>query len=150
MNRYVSLLLFLLLVVGGGSVIGTMNIPGPWYEGLDKPFFNPPNWLFGPVWTLLYIMIAIAGWRTFEHRRSGTAMNVWWLQLVLNFAWSPTFFTLQSLAGALVVALAMFASIAAFIALSWREDRVSALLFVPYLAWVGFASLLNASLLWLN
>lgn len=150
MNRYVVLFLFLLLVVGGGSVVGTMNIPGPWYEGLVKPPFNPPNWLFGPVWTILYIMIAIAGWRTFERRRSSTAMKVWWLQLVLNFAWSPTFFSLQSLAGALVIALAMVAAVAAFVVLSWREDRPSALLFLPYLAWVAFASLLNASLLWLN
>ena len=82
MNRYLILFLFLLLVVGGGSVVGMTNMPGEWYEGLVKPSFNPPTWVFGPVWTVLYIMIAVAGWRTFEHRRASTAMKVWWLQLL--------------------------------------------------------------------
>jgi benzodiazapine receptor len=64
MNRYVTLALFLILVLGGGTLMGASNIPGPWYEALQKPWFNPPNWLFGPAWTVLYILIAIAGWRT--------------------------------------------------------------------------------------
>jgi benzodiazapine receptor len=63
MSRYVSLILFLLLVVGGGLAIGYFTAPGEWYAGLAKPSFNPPAWLFGPVWTVLYILIAVAGWR---------------------------------------------------------------------------------------
>jgi len=150
MNRFVTLVLFMLLVIGGGSLIGVTNLPGSWYEALIKPSFNPPNWVFGPVWTLLYLMISVAGWRTFRHRRSSFAMKAWWAQLVLNFAWSPVFFTLQSLAGAFTVIIALLAAIVAFMIASWNEDRVSFGLFAPYLAWTSFATLLNGSLLWLN
>lgn len=141
---------FLALVVGGGSLIGISNTPDGWYAALDKPFFNPPNWIFGPVWTLLYVMIAVAGARTWLRRHTGGAMTAWWVQLGLNFLWSPVFFTLQSPASALAVILPLLASIVVFIRASWEGDRVSATLFIPYLAWVGFATLLNASIVYLN
>src|SRR5215207_5211920 len=92
MNRLVLLSMFLMLVVGGGLVIGFLTAPDEWYGGLAKPPFNPPNWLFGPVWTVLYVLIAMAGWLTFESDRSGWPMRLWWIQLGLNFVWSPTFF----------------------------------------------------------
>lgn len=141
---------FILLVVGGGLLIGFFTAPGPWYEALAKPSFNPPNWLFGPVWTVLYVLIAIAGWRIWQRRRDGGAMKLWWLQLVLNFLWSPVFFGLERIGPALVVILALLAAILAFIAASWKLDRPSAWLFVPYAAWVAFASLLNAAIWALN
>lgn len=150
MLRYLTLALFLILVVGGGSLIGANNVPGEWYQSLAKPPFNPPNWIFGPVWTALYILIAIAGWRTWTRTRTGGAMAVWWVQLGLNFLWSPVFFTLQNLGLALAIVLSLLVSIVAFIALTWRDDRPSAYMFVPYAAWVAFASLLNASILVLN
>lgn len=150
MNRFVTLILFMLLVVGGGSLIGMTNLPGGWYEALVKPSFYPPNWVFGPVWTLLYVMIAVAGWRTFDQRRTGFAMKAWFAQLLLNFAWSPVFFTLHSLSGAFAIILALLAAIVAFMIASWSQDRVAFGLFVPYLAWTMFATLLNGSLLWLN
>lgn len=150
MNRYVTLALFLVLVVGGGILIGTGNIPGEWYAALQKPWFNPPNWLFGPAWTFLYILIAIAGWRTWERNSSGRAMKLWWLQLALNFLWSPIFFTAHAVGGALAVIIALLLVILAFIALTWNRDRVAALLFAPYAAWVAFATMLNASIWWLN
>ncbi|MCO5160217.1 MAG: tryptophan-rich sensory protein [Mesorhizobium sp.] len=150
MNRYLVLVIFLVLVVGGGAAIGSMNLPGPWYEGLAKPPFNPPNWVFGPAWTILYVLIAVAGWRTFERDRGGPAMKAWWAQMLLNFAWSPVFFTLQSVGGALFVVVLMLAAILAFIGLAWVRDRIAASLFLPYAAWVSFATLLNASILWLN
>lgn len=143
-------LLFLVLVVGGGLLIGSTTTPDGWYAALAKPAFNPPNWLFGPVWTVLYVVIAVAGARTWLRARGGRAMTAWWAQLVFNFLWSPVFFALHSIGGALVIVLAMAGTVAAFIALSWRSDRLSALLFVPYLAWVSFAALLNASIFWLN
>ncbi|MFN3549595.1 MAG: TspO/MBR family protein [Mesorhizobium sp.] len=143
-------LVFLVLVVGGGLLVGSANIPDGWYASLAKPPFNPPNWIFGPVWTILYIMIAVAGARTWLGERRGGAMAAWWAQLVFNFLWSPVFFTLHSIGSALVVVLAMAVAVAAFIALTWRVDRPAALLFIPYFAWVSFASLLNASILWLN
>lgn len=87
MNRTLSLILFLVLVVGGGLAISYVTAPGEWYAGLAKPSFNPPNWLFAPVWTVLYVLIAVAGWRTFERDRAGWPMRVWWAQLGLNFLW---------------------------------------------------------------
>jgi tryptophan-rich sensory protein len=150
MARYLPLVLFVLLVAGGGSLIGANNIPGEWYENLNKPAFNPPNWIFGPVWTVLYVMIGIAGWRIWRMRRTGGAMTAWWVQLGLNFLWSPVFFTLQNIGLALVIIVGMLASIITFIVLAWRQDRAAALLFIPYLAWVAFATLLNASIFYLN
>ncbi len=146
----VELALFLLLVVGGGLAIGALTGPDAWYAGLAKPAFNPPGWLFGPVWTVLYVMIAVAGWRSFRRARGSRAMKLWWAQLVLNFLWSPTLFAAHQIGLALAVVLLMLAAILAFIAVSWRQDRVAAWLFVPYAAWVSFASLLNASILALN
>lgn len=150
-SRWITLAGFLLLVIGGGMAIGYVTRPDGWYAALAKPSFNPPNWLFAPVWTMLYVLVAIAGWRTWQRLpQSATAMRLWALQLVLNFAWSPTFFALHRVDLAFGVVVAMLASIAAFIAVSARHDRVSALLFAPYLAWVGFATLLNGAIWRLN
>lgn len=150
MSRYVSLAFFLVLVVGGGTLIGIFVSPDAWYETLIKPSFNPPNWLFGPVWTLLYILIAVAGWRTWRRDADGPAMTAWWLQLALNFAWTPLFFGLHLTGIALVEIVALLATVLAFVALSWRQDRTAALLFAPYAAWVAFASLLNGAIWQLN
>jgi benzodiazapine receptor len=151
MNRSIlHLIVLLVLVVGGGWIIGATNLPGPWYASLTKPPFTPPNLLFPIAWTVLYVLIAIAGWRTYERVGSETVMQVWWAQLVLNFAWSPVFFTAHLMWPALGILAAMFALIITFIVLQWREDRIAALLFVPYACWVAFASVLNASLNVLN
>lgn len=150
MSRFLTLALFVLLVVGGGSLIGVNNVPGEWYQSLQKPPFNPPNWVFGPVWTILYVLIAVAGWRIWRERSTGGAMTAWWMQLGLNFLWSPVFFTLNSIGLALFVILALLATIIVFIRITWERDRISAVLFVPYLAWVAFATLLNASIWFLN
>lgn len=149
MNRYVSLILFLALVLGGGLALGFLTAPGEWYAGLAKPSFNPPAWLFGPVWTMLYILIAIAGWRVWQCDRSGWPMTLWWVQLALNFLWTPVFFAAHQIGLALVVILLMLAAILAFIVTAWRLDRVAAWLFVPYATWVAFASLLNGSI-WIS
>lgn len=145
-----SLPFFLLLTIGGGLVIGYLTAPGDWYAALEKPAFNPPNWVFAPVWTALYVAIAVAGWRIWRAAKSGLAMKLWWAQLVLNFLWSPAFFVAHQIALALVIVLTMLAVILAFIAAAWRTDRSAALLFVPYAAWVAFASALNGAVLALN
>lgn len=145
-----SLLFFLALTVGGGLAIGLFTMPGEWYAGLVKPSFNPPNWIFGPVWTALYIMIAIAGWRIYLKDPSGLAMKIWWAALVLNFIWSPVFFGARMLGLALVIILMMLAAIFGFIARARSVDRTASMLFVPYAAWVGFASVLNGALYALN
>jgi benzodiazapine receptor len=149
-RNWLMLGLFILVVVGVGGLIGTQSIPGPWYEGLTKPPFNPPNWIFGPVWTTLYVLIAIAGWRTFSREGTGTARGLWVGQMLLNWAWSPVWFNLQMLWPAFAIIVVMLVLILAFIVERWRNDRVAALLFVPYAAWVGFASLLNLSIAVLN
>ena len=150
MRNWPALILFLILVVGGGLAIGFLTAPGAWYAGLAKPSFNPPNWLFAPVWTALYVLIAVAGWRTFARDRSGGSMAIWWAQLVLNFLWSPVFFAARQIGVALGIILLLLAVVLAFIGASWRRDRVAAWLFVPYAAWLGFASALNAAILALN
>ncbi len=144
------LVLFLAVVIGVGGLIGVNTAPGEWYAGLTKPPFNPPNWLFGPVWGILYIFIAIAGWRTFMTNPTGTGMKLWGGQMLLNWIWSPTWFTLHLLWPAFIVISAILALILLYIANRWNEDRISALLFVPYAAWVGFASVLNLSIAILN
>jgi benzodiazapine receptor len=144
------MLAFLVLTVGGGLAIGFRARPDGWYARLQKPSFNPPDWVFAPVWTVLYVMIAIAGYRLFVRAPGGAAMVLWAVALVLNFIWSPIFFRLRSPALALVVVLALLAVNAAFVVTSWPVDRAAALLFVPYVAWVAFASLLNAAVVRLN
>ncbi len=141
---------FLILVVGGGLAIGYLTAPGSWYAGLEKPVFNPPNWVFGPVWGMLYVLIALAGTRVWLRERQSNAMRLWWLQLVLNFAWSPTFFSLHMVGAALVILVLLVAAVIAFIIARWRVDRLSALMFLPYAAWVLFAGFLNGAILILN
>lgn len=144
------LVLFLIVTLGGGLLVGLTNQPGEWYDTLQKPFFNPPDWVFGPAWTTLYVLIAIAGARIFARARRSVAMVAWWAQLVLNFAWMPTFFTLQRPDLAMVVIALLLVSILVFIATTWRRDRLSALLFVPYLLWTLYASALNYALWQMN
>jgi len=149
MRRPLIYAIFLLAVLGIGLLIGTATRPDGWYAALAKPPFNPPNWVFAPVWTLLYLMIAIAGARTFEGvPRRG--FGLWLGQMALNFAWTPVFFGLHRAGLALAIILGLLITILVFIATRWREDRTAALLFVPYAAWVAFASVLNAAIVALN
>ncbi|WP_435741953.1 TspO/MBR family protein [Nocardioides sp. SYSU DS0663] len=120
------------------------------YDRLELPQFAPPSWVFGPVWTVLYGMIAIAGWLLWRQRGVDRAVVVWAVQLVLNAAWTPLFFAAGAYALALVEILALLASVVALIALAVPRSRAAALLLVPYAAWVAFATALNASIWWLN
>lgn len=150
MTKWTIRIAFLILVMGGGILIGTLTAPGAWYAALNKPVFNPPNWIFAPVWTTLYLLIAMAGWRQYEARDHGSLLPLWWAQLILNFLWSPAFFVLQLPWLALVVIAALWAIIVLFIRGTWRWDRPSAVAFIPYLAWVSFATVLNLSIAVLN
>lgn len=140
-----------------GSASTTPNIEG-WYAGLTKPSFNPPNWAFPVAWTILYAMIALSAWRLLGVKpRNGPTLRAWWLavaafaaQLALNAAWTPVFFSAHALGAGIVVAAAMFVMILWTIRSSWRFDRIAAWLLVPYAAWVGFATILNAALWRLN
>ena len=146
----VSLIFFLILVIGGGISIGIFTAPGAWYANLTKPSFNPPNWIFAPVWTILYVLIAVAGWRTWSLRGDKKAIQLWFLALILNFLWSPTFFVAERTGWALGVILLLLITILTFIRYAWSRDRWAAALFIPYAFWVAFASLLNAAIFILN
>ena len=149
MRRLLIHAAFIAAVLGIGLLIGSTTRPDAWYAALAKPPFNPPNWVFAPVWSTLYVMIAIAGARTFE-RGMNRGFALWLAQMALNFAWTPVFFGLHRIDLAMAVIALTLIAILAFIADRWRADPVAAWLFVPYAAWVAFASVLNASILWLN
>ena len=150
MKKILTYVLFIVLVVGFGALSGVSNMPGEWYQSLEQPFFQRPSWVFGPVWTTLYVLIAIAGARTWLEAPASGRMQVWFAQMVLNFLWSPAFFGSESPILGLLVIIPLLVSIIVFVRLCWNRDRVSGWLFVPYIAWVGFATLLNLSIVVLN
>lgn len=147
-----SCLVLCFAAAGLGSALTVPNIGG-WYEGLAKPAFNPPNWIFGPVWTLLFAMMAVALWRVLTIGRGAPrrqASIAFAMQLALNVAWSAAFFAGQSPALALVVIVALLVAILGTIDRFGRIDRLAGWLLVPYLLWVTFASILNLSIWILN
>ncbi|MDE2385789.1 MAG: tryptophan-rich sensory protein [Alphaproteobacteria bacterium] len=148
-----ALLGFVALCLGVGGVSGYFTAAGvgAWYDGLKKPAFQPPKWLFGPVWTVLYLAMAIAAWLVW--RQAGlwsAALGLFGLQLALNFAWSFIFFTAHRLGLALIDLIALWITVAATIGAFSAYDHWAAALLVPYLAWLSFAALLNASVWRLN
>ena len=149
MRRRLSLVLFLLLAFAAGF-IGSRFLPGAWYAQLVKPPFKPPNWIFTPVWTALYAIMAVAAWRVWQRRGADLAIRLWLVQLVLNAAWSWLFFGRHNLGGALVEIVALLALVVATTVAFWRRDRLAGGLMLPYAAWVAFATVLNASLWYLN
>jgi translocator protein len=145
-----SLVLFVALVLGGGLIIGFVTAPGAWYATLSKPPFSPPNWIFAPVWSTLYFIIAAAGWRVWRKDRNSAQMKLWWGQLALNFIWSPIFFSAHRIDIALGVIVLLLITIIGFMVITWRQDKIASLLFAPYAAWVAFASVLNGAIWLLN
>ena len=137
------------LVIGG--TIGATNAPGEWYRALLKPAWNPPDWVFGPVWTVLYAMVGYAGARVYAlEGRVGRLTGLWALQMALNFAWTPLFFSARSLTLASVEIALLLAAVLAFMLAVRGRDPVSLWLFVPYAAWVGFASALTWTIWGMN
>ena len=133
----------------GAAATGAIFRPGDWYRRLDKPPWRPPDWLFAPVWTMLYASIAVSGWlvwRAAGIEGAALPLAVFALQLLLNAAWTPLFFGLRRPDLALVEIVMLWGSIAATIVLFYPVSAAAAWLLVPYLAWVGFASALNASI----
>ena len=149
MHRYILLVAVVAVVLAVASM-GSLFMPGAWYAGLAKPSWTPPNWLFGPVWSVLYLMIAVAGWLVWLTPDTSAARWIWPLQLVFNGLWSPVMFGWHRIGLALLVIALLWLAIAAFVVTSWPRARVAALLFLPYLAWVSYASALNFALWRLN
>ncbi len=142
------------LLVGFSAAGITFTNVATWYAILVHPPLSPPNWLFGPVWTVLYVLMAIAAWLVWRQhepwRRSRSALTLWSLQLAVNSAWTPVFFGLHQIAAGLAVMVAMLAAIAWTITRFWPLNRLAGALLLPYLAWVSFATYLNAGFWWLN
>ncbi len=155
-HRDIAGLLAFLVICLGISVAGgaaTASSVGTWYQTLQKPFFNPPNWLFAPVWTALYIMMAIAGWRVWRAhglRGARAAMALFAVQLALNLAWSFLFFGYRMIGAALIEIVLLLMAILVTTVLFWKRDRLAGMLFVPYAGWVAFATILNFALWRLN
>ncbi|MFM1878568.1 MAG: hypothetical protein RLZZ241_1434 [Bacteroidota bacterium] len=156
-NRIASRILLgvtLCLLIGGLSGYATASSVQTWYPQLNKPFFTPPNYLFGPVWSVLYILMGIAAglvWaRGLHHRWVKTALYYFGLQLLLNGSWSLVFFGLQNPTLALVVILAMLITIVLTIRGFRVVSKPAAWLMIPYLLWVSFATILNLSFVVLN
>lgn len=135
-----------------GSLVTIPNIP-TWYAALEKPFFNPPNWVFGPTWTILYIFIGISlylVWIAETKDSKQKAYIIFGIQMTLNALWSLVFFGLHQLWPGLIVILALLISIALTIKYFWKFSRWASYLLVPYILWVSFAACLNLALALLN
>jgi len=146
-------LLLLCLVVSALGGLATSTSVGNWYQTLFKPAFNPPDWLFAPVWTTLYVLMAIAAWRVWRAPLSiarTSALRAFGLQLGLNLLWSFLFFGLRSIGLGLAEILLLLGAIILTMIRFGRVDRLAGMLFVPYAFWVAFAAVLNASLWILN
>lgn len=154
-RRWSILSLFLLGSLIAAAVGGwvTSRSIDTWYAALAKPSWNPPNAIFAPVWTALYIMMAIAGWRATLHalpEDRATLVRWYVAQLILNTAWSFLFFGLRHPLWALIDITVLWCVLAILQRVLWRADRLAALLWIPYLAWVTFATALNAAIWRLN
>ncbi|MDF1654885.1 MAG: tryptophan-rich sensory protein [Coxiellaceae bacterium] len=139
------------LIISGLSGWASATHVNTWYITLHKPWYQPPAWIFGPMWTLLYIMIGISGGLLWHNRHTHPgAVKVYILQLAFNFAWSFIFFVGQAIGWALIDIAILWLTIGWTMIVSFRSSKSAAWLLIPYWLWVSFATLLNASLWFLN
>ncbi len=150
-TRWIGLVPFLVAVAVTAFIAGRFR-PGAWYAALVKPSWTPPGWLFAPVWSLLYLGVAFAGWLVWRPDRAGALLplGIWGFQLAANAAWSWLFFGRHLPAAALVDIVVLLAAIVAFIVSARPFSAAAAGLFLPYAAWVLFAASLNAAIVRLN
>ena len=150
----------LLISVIGCELVGFLGTPftisaiSTWYSTLNKPFFAPPNWIFGPVWTLLYLLMGVAFyliWKQDRQKKKVKTAEIYFLtQLALNFIWSPIFFGLRAPLLGLIVIVAMWVLIKMTMEKFYPLSKLAFYLLLPYLLWVSFATLLNAAIVVLN
>lgn len=139
-----------IILTFAAPAIGAFSPPGAWYQALEKPAWNPPPWIFGPVWTLLYLGMAAAAWLVWKQGGQGFALRLYFVQLALNAAWTPVFFGAHAMGAALTVIICLWIAIFLTLRAFAPVSRPAGLLLVPYLAWVSFASFLNFTLWRLN
>ncbi len=151
---HISIAVLVCLAAGFLGSVATQTSVGIWYPTLNKPLFNPPNWVFAPVWTTLFVMMGIAAglvWnKGFHHKWVKTAMYHFAFQLLLNVSWSLVFFGLKEIFGGLLIVLGLFVLL--LFTFKWFKvvNPTAAYLLIPYIIWVGFASILNFSIWQLN
>jgi tryptophan-rich sensory protein len=134
-------------------MIGSRFMPGEWYASLAKPAWTPPSAIFGPVWTTLYVLMAVAAWLVWKRAGfsgAGQALGLFIFQLILNVLWSYLFFGLHRIGFAFVDVVALWIVILMVMVLFWGKDWRAGALMIPYLAWVSFASSLNFALWRMN
>jgi tryptophan-rich sensory protein len=154
-SQIFKLLVSLLLPLGLGAIAGmftSQSVP-EWYETLIRPSFNPPNWIFGPVWTTLYVLMGISFfliWKQNASKERNLAIFVFLLQLTLNFCWSFIFFYFHMIGLALIEIILLWLNIIIMIGLFYKIKPIAAFLNIPYFIWVTFATILNASYYLLN
>jgi translocator protein len=132
------------------SAVGASFRPGLWYDALAKPPWTPPDWVFAPVWTALYVAIAVAGWLIFTRPTGAAVRSLWVLQLILNAAWSWLFFGLNRPVLALIDIVLLLGCLAALVGLLAVRQRLAFWLLLPYALWVGYAFSLNAGIVWMQ
>ncbi len=146
---FVGIVLFVQLI---GSYASSYGIE-EWYPGLSRPIFSPPEWIFPPVWTLLYFMVAVAGWLVYQNssgEERHLAMTLWGIQLVLNGLWPWFFFVMKSPRVALYDIGLLWIVVAVSILYFWKFSRLASFLLLPYFFWVGFAGVLSTWIFWYN
>ena len=154
MSNALKLIISLILpqIAGGLGAFFTISSVQSWYMTITKPSFNPPSWVFGPTWTILYVLMGISCfliWKT-DHPQRNKFLGLYGIQLVLNALWSPAFFGMESPALGLLVIVPLWVMILICILEFRKSSPLASKLMIPYLLWVSFASVLNLSIWWLN
>jgi len=148
MKRYIPLIILIILFQAVGGILGTLTAPeiDGWYNALVKSPLNPPSYAFGIVWPILYVMLAIAFWMVWKREESDTRRSIlvlFTIHMLLNWAWTPVFFTLHQPLGGLIILIAIVLTALVLIRMLWNYERRAAWMLVPYIAWISFATHLN-------
>ena len=152
-NKFLTFILFFVITYSASLIGGlaTINFKEPWYSLLNKPSFNPPDWIFAPVWTTLYLMMTISIWIFWHNRnRDMNTVYIYFINLIFNTTWSVIFFVFHNMVLALFVLILLIALIINLILRYRRVTMISAFLMIPYLLWCCFALILNFNLIILN
>ena len=152
-NKFLTFISFLLVTFGASAIgsLATINYKEPWYSLLNKPTFNPPDWVFGPVWTTLYLMMTIAIWLFWHsNNKNKNTVYVYLIHLVFNTTWSVVFFVFHNMTLALIILILLIGLIINLILRFKRVNLVSSNLMIPYLLWCSFALFLNINLIMIN
>jgi benzodiazapine receptor len=152
-NKFLSFVLFTLITYSASAIGGfaTISFKEPWYSLLNKPIFNPPDWIFAPVWTTLYLMMTVAIWFFWHSKnRNMNTVYIYFIHLIFNTTWSIIFFVFHNIFLALIVLIILILLIIILIIRFKRVNLLSSYLMIPYLLWCCFALILNMSLLILN